>query len=105
MTKILFLLTAATMSVPTFAQQGAPQQVQIVLYSDLDLTADAGQRALDRRIRSAVEIVCGATSDSDPAGKNDVIRCRRENLAKASLQARTAFARAMRKVTIAASVK
>lgn len=41
----------------------APAQAQErreVAYSDLNLTTEAGRRQLDRRIHSAVRLVCGA---------------------------------------------
>ena len=53
----------------------------IVETSDLDLSSQSGQRALDRRLNQAVKEVCGIASDVDVAGKNDVRRCRAETLA------------------------
>lgn len=49
--------------------------------ADLDLSSAKGQRALDRRLELAAKEVCGAASDVDIAGKNDVRRCRAETLA------------------------
>jgi UrcA family protein len=49
--------------------------------ADLDLSSQAGQRALSHRLTLAAKEVCGTASDADVAGKNDVRRCRAETLA------------------------
>ena len=84
---------AATLAAqPAMAQEVAAPASITVSYSDLDLGTQHGQRILDRRIRSAVELACGPTSDSDPAGKNDVLQCRADTLAEARAQRNTAVA-------------
>ena len=58
----------------------------MVSYADLDLSRAADVRKLDRRIRAAVDEVCGAASAADPEGRNEVRRCRaltRDSLAAA----------------------
>jgi UrcA family protein len=79
---------------PATAQESAAPARILVSYSDLDLGSQTGLRTLDRRIRSAVELACGPTSDTDPAGKNDVLQCRTETLAEARAQRNTALASA-----------
>ena len=77
MTRIFALaaLTAASLSAPAMAQDAPDQRAQVVSYADLDLSSEAGRRALDRRIHVAVKEVCGTASDADVAGKNQVRRC------------------------------
>lgn len=54
--------------------------------SDLNLATASGQRQLDRRIANAAREVCGAASDADIEGKNDIRECRSETIAKAKLK-------------------
>jgi UrcA family protein len=96
MKKILILAAAAlTLSAsPAFAQSAAAPAQVVVSYADLDLSTQRGARALDRRLRTAVQLACGPTSDADPAGKNDVLECRAETLAEARAQRDIAIASA-----------
>jgi UrcA family protein len=84
------LLTAGLIkAVPAVAQTPAAQSeiaVSLVRTSDLNLGSVAGQRTLDLRIANAAREVCGAASDIDVAGKNDIRECRSEVIAKARLQ-------------------
>ena len=87
MKTILAFFAAAAVALtasPTFAQQ-APGQL-LVSYSDLDLTSASGVRRLDRRIRSAVEEVCGEVTSFNPAGRNIIRQCREETLSVARTQ-------------------
>jgi UrcA family protein len=95
--KMILAATAAALALsasPALAQDGSAPSHIVVSYADLDLSTDDGARRLDRRIRTAVETVCGPTSDADPAGKNDVLRCRAETLAFARAQRDSALAAA-----------
>ena len=79
------LITAALLkAVPALAETGpAPVNVSIVHTADLDLSSDAGKRQLGRRLANAAREVCGAASDVDLQGRNDVRACRARVLAKA----------------------
>lgn len=80
MTKTIIAMLLAFSATPAIAE--APYiATSIVETADLDLTSQAGQQALDRRLSQAVKEVCGTASDADVAGKNDVRRCRVETLA------------------------
>lgn len=71
-------------SLPLFATAIAAPPViatSTVQTADLDLSSQAGRRALDRRLSIAAKEVCGTTSDAHITGKNDVRRCRAETLA------------------------
>jgi len=74
---------AALKAVPALAAPLAEANVSIVRTVDLDLTTDAGRRALDHRLVTAAYDVCGSTSDVDLAGKNKARACRVDVLAKA----------------------
>ncbi|HEV2747093.1 MAG TPA: UrcA family protein [Allosphingosinicella sp.] len=72
-------LAAASAFSPALAQgPAADQATRHVRHADLDLTSAAGVRALDRRIAIAIASACGAASDVDLQGGNDVRRCRAE---------------------------
>src|SRR3546814_8242511 len=76
---ILAALVAAPLLAPALAQEAAlADQTEFVSYDDLDLGNAADVRILDRRIRPAVEAACGPESNADPAGRNEVQRCRAE---------------------------
>jgi UrcA family protein len=84
-------LSLAAIAAALLAASGATQNLapaaasQLVSYDDLDLTTQSGQRALDRRIRAAVQTVCGSESSADPRGRHRVRDCRDETLAQANL--------------------
>ena len=93
MTKILIATLLAFTATPAFAE--APVQVHsTVQTADLDLSTAKGQRALDLRLNQAVKEVCGAASDADIEGKNDVRRCRAETLAQLASERDQRIARA-----------
>ena len=98
---ILAALVAASSLTPALAQASAGDPVERVRVADLDLSREADVRRLDRRIRSAVEQVCGATSDADPAGRNEARRCRAETRARLAVQRQRAIASAGRPSRVA----
>lgn len=75
MTKYLSALMLALLPAPALAAPPAPA-TSIVRTADLDLASESGERALDRRLSIAIAEVCGAASDADLAGQNEVRRCR-----------------------------
>ena len=78
------ITTAAIKGVPAFAETAAPDvNVSIVRTADLDLSSEQGRRQLDKRLSQAAREVCGAASDVDLEGKNDVRACRANVVAKA----------------------
>src|SRR5688572_17626687 len=75
----LILMISAFAAAPVLAQTApAPENRIVVRTGDLDLSKAAGQRALDHRIAIAVVEACGETSPADPAGRNEILRCRDE---------------------------
>jgi UrcA family protein len=86
-------------SVPAAAQ--GPSQVRVA-YGDLDLTSDAGQETLNKRIRGAVKRVCSPIGAS-AAGHRQHQACRREALAGAQSQMRIAVAKAGERKALATS--
>ena len=61
-----------------------PNTIQ-VRYGDLDLAAPAGRAELDRRVRSAVNRVCGIAVPSDPV-PTVTAACRADAFSGANLQ-------------------
>ena len=78
-------LLAASLATMAPAQDAGGQQGLSVRYADLDLTSDAGVKALDRRIYNAASAACGTPSSADPQGRQKVETCRTE--ARASVEA------------------
>ena len=79
-----FVISAGVIkAAPALAETASPQNVSIVSTADLDLSSKAGRNALDHRLVTAAYEVCGAASDADLAGKNEVRACRADVLAKA----------------------
>jgi len=79
----LTLMLSAFAATPALAQPSSVAESRIVVRTaDLDLSQSAGQRVLDRRIAIAVVEACGTTSNIDPAGKNEIRRCRAETSAQ-----------------------
>ena len=81
MTKIFLATLLAFTATPALAEPPAIA-ISTVQTADLDLSSQAGQRALDHRLSLAVKEVCGTASDVDVAGKNDVRHCRADTLGK-----------------------
>jgi UrcA family protein len=80
------LAALAFTAAPAAAEAPAGSATVAVHYADLDLNSRAGVARLDRRIRAAVESACGATSDFDVRGKNEIKRCRADTLAAVAAQ-------------------
>lgn len=80
MTKIFLATLLAFAATPALAEPPASVS-SIVQVADLNLSTEAGQRKLDRRLSQAAKEVCGTASNIDPAGQNDVRKCRKETLA------------------------
>lgn len=74
-----------------------------VYYSDLDLTSEAGQDTLDRRIRGAVKRVCGPIEPS-AVGYLAHSACKKAAFASARSQMRVAVARAGERKAIGTSL-
>lgn len=74
------------------AAADSPRQERVA-YGDLDLTSEAGQTTLNKRIQAAVKRVCDSRGGSlaEFAAFN---RCKRESLAGATAQMEVAIARA-----------
>ena len=79
------ITTAAIKAAPAFAEPatGPDVAVSVVRTADLNLTTDAGRRALEVRLSQAAREVCGTASDVDLEGKNNVRACRTAVLADA----------------------
>lgn len=92
MTKIFLATLLAFTATPALAEPVVATST--VQTADLDLSSSKGQRALDRRLQSAVKEVCGTASDVDIAGQNDVRRCRVETLASLASERDQRIARA-----------
>ncbi len=91
-TLALAAIAAASSFGPGLAQASAGERRHVVSYADLDLSKEADVRMFDRRLRFAVSEVCGTASDFDPAGKNDVRRCRSELGADLTVERQRAIA-------------
>lgn len=85
MTKILFATLLALSATSALAEPPA-MATSLVETADLDLSSADGQRALDQRLARAVKDVCGAASDIDVVGANEVRRCRVDTLASVSAE-------------------
>lgn len=99
------LITAAAIkAVPALAEPAhAPDvKVSVVQTADLDLSTDAGRRALDQRLVIAAYDVCGRASDLDLKGKNAVRQCRSDVLAQARARSEQLASRGSDTIVVAA---
>lgn len=98
---LILAASVATLQAAPASAQGVPSQATLaVSYADLDLRTEAGVRALDRRILTAVQQACGPTSDFDLAGRNRIRACRAEALERLSAQRQTAIAAAEQRAPV-----
>ena len=74
-------LIACSAVQPVRAQQALPSHP--VNVADLDLTSESGQARLDRRLKRAVFVVCGAKIVGDAVRNARIDECRTEALANA----------------------
>lgn len=81
MTRFLIASLLAFTAAPALAEPPAPVS-SIVPIADLDLSTEAGQRKLDRRLSIAAREVCVTASPADLEGQNDVNRCFKYTLAR-----------------------
>ena len=74
----LLACAAALAACPVTPVLAAPdgRRQAVVSTIGLDLSSASGVARLDRRIRTAIEAVCGTRADYDPAGANAIRRCR-----------------------------
>lgn len=93
-----FAVTGATLAstgAPAFAADlvvsGAP--TARIVYADLNLAGDSGRKALDRRVRSAAERLCGTPGTQTLKARLDTLDCRDEAIAAAEPQVRRAVER------------
>lgn len=73
-----------------------------VSYADLDLASPDGAVALKRRIKAAADAICGRPDARDPKLVQLAAKCRKDAIAKASLEANEAVAAAQTKERYAA---
>src|SRR5919205_1248295 len=98
-----FLAAAAAIkAAPALAEPVEPQNISIVRTADLNLTTEAGRRALDQRLVIAANEVCGGVSDVDLAGKNLARQCRKDVLADARAKSQRLASRGPGEILIAA---
>lgn len=93
---ILAALAAVSIGQPVLAQTAPARPSVTVAHSDLNLANERDSKTLERRVWRAVVAVCGAASDFDLAGKNDVRQCQRDTLRVASAQTDVVIASASR---------
>ena len=99
-----FLATAAVIkAAPSIAEPAQPQNISVVRTADLNLSTEAGRRALDQRLMIAAREVCGTASDVDLAGKNAVRACRKDVLTDARTKSEQLASRGNGPILIAAS--
>lgn len=94
MTKLaLALALGAALSTPAIAAPDPEQpRTMTIDYADLDLSAGAGQRQLDRRIGTAAKKVCAIPGVSTREESRQVSRCVRAAMAGAQPMRNTVLA-------------
>lgn len=91
---VLYLaaIASAVTMVPTAPDQ--PRQARVG-YADLNLASTKGQQTLDRRLRRALDMVCGTTAVSLKEF-GEVRKCRKNAMAQIEPQRQAAIANAGR---------
>jgi UrcA family protein len=91
---VAFASAALTATIPSAASAGEEAVKAKVFYGDLNLAAEAGVKALDQRLDSAVRRLCGSTRWSMGGVPPSVVRCRRMAQASITPQRQFVIARA-----------
>jgi UrcA family protein len=89
-----FAAAALPAIIPSAASAGEKAVRAKVFHGDLDLATEAGVKALDRRLESAVRLLCGSTRWSMGSVPPATVRCRQAAQASITPQRRIAIARA-----------
>ncbi|MBA4747248.1 MAG: UrcA family protein [Sphingopyxis sp.] len=90
----IFYLAAAASAVilmPTNSDQ--PRKAHIA-YSDLNLASPAGQKALEGRVRTALNMVCGYEHEGSAATQANNRQCRKRAMVQIEPQRQAAIAQA-----------
>ena len=77
MTKIFLTALLLSAAAPAIAEPAEPV-TSLVQVGDLDLSSQAGQRTLERRLTQAINEVCGDPSPADLVGQNKARNCRQD---------------------------
>ncbi len=89
----LSALALCTAGIGSAATAQTIERVSVkVQYSDLNLASEAGQQALQLRIKSAVRTVCGKDEMDDLKLRNLQQKCRADALRSAEIRADNAIA-------------
>ena len=91
---VAFAAVALTATIPSVASAREEVVKAKVFHGDLDLATEAGVKALDRRLRSAIWQLCGSPGFSMGGVPPAAARCRRMAEASITPQRRIAIARA-----------
>lgn len=83
------------------AQAEVSHNTTTVAFRDLDLASAKDRKALDLRIYRAAVEVCGAASDLDLTGQNDVRKCRTQTANAARTTVDTQVAQRNRTIQMA----
>ena len=90
-----FAAAALAAIIPSAASAGEEAVRAKVFHGDLDLATEAGVKALDRRLESAVRRLGGSTRWSMGSVPSATVRCREAAQASITPQRRIAIARAI----------
>jgi UrcA family protein len=97
---------AAGLSAPAQAESPAFEtRSAVVNVSELDLSSEAGVRALDRRIGAAARHACGIPSSADPEGLRKAKACRADAIQSAAEQRSRAISAARARSSATASAR
>ena len=91
---VAFAAVALTATIPSVASAREEVVKAKVFHGDLDLATEAGVKALDRRLRSAIWQLCGSPGWSMGGVPPATVRCRQMARASITPQRRIAIARA-----------
>lgn len=94
LTAAAFAAVALAAIIPSAASAGEKVARAKVFHGDLDLATEAGVKALDRRLESAVRHLCGRTRWSMGSVPPETVRCREAAQTSITPQRRIAIARA-----------
>jgi UrcA family protein len=96
------LMSTAAFSIAEAADQFTQPRSVRVSWRELDLSRAEGQQALHRRLRNAVEIVCGDVNVRSLTERAHVARCRQNTLSRSLVQIGALTASAPHVASIAA---
>jgi UrcA family protein len=103
-TVVALMIGASAAQASSVVDESAAAPQVRVSYADLDMSKDTGRKTLERRVRYAMDAVCGGAGARELSVRMEQMACRRKAMKGAEIQLARAFG-TDRNVAVAVNTK